>query len=144
LLYIKSPELKEVFSLGLLDRFRRKKKEKVNVESEKSLTELEKICGGDQETYKALLNTMFLDPRKIDVSMSNAVKTAKEFEKAKDLVRARVWYEIVGGLAIYKGDIKNVIEYFSKCEKISPEMTYPILKTRRKRLLRLKSITRNI
>jgi len=128
LLYIKSPELKEVFSLGLLDRFRRKEKEKVNVESEKSLTELEKICGGDQETYKALLNTMFLDPRKIDVSMSNAVKTAKEFEKAKDLVRARVWYEIVGGLAIYKGDIKNVIEYFSKCEKISPETTYPILK----------------
>ena len=115
--------------MGLLDRFRRKKREeKVNVESEKSLTELEKICGSDQETYKALLNTMFLDPRKIEASMSNAAKTAKEFEKAKDLVRAKVWYEIAGGLAIYKGDTKNAIEHFSKCEKISPETTYPILR----------------
>jgi hypothetical protein len=115
--------------LGLLDRFRRKKKkEKVSVESEKSLTGLEKICGGDQETYKALLNVMFLDPRKIDVSMSDAVKKAKKLEKEKDLLRARVWYEIAGGLAIHKGDVKKVIEYFSKCEKVSQGTKYPILK----------------
>jgi hypothetical protein len=114
--------------LGLLDRFRRKKKkEKVSVESEKSLTGLEKICGGDQETYKALLNVMFLDPRKIDVSMSDAVEKAKKLEKEKDLLRARVWYEIAGGLAIHEGDVKKVIEYFSKCEKVSQGTKYPIL-----------------
>jgi len=115
--------------LGLLDRFRRKKKEeKVSVESEKSVTELEKICGGDEETYEALLNTMFLDPRKIDVSLSDAVKKAKKLEKEKDLLRARVWYEIAGGLAIHEGDVKKVIEYFSKCEKVSQGTKYPILK----------------
>jgi hypothetical protein len=125
--------MKRGFGLGLLDRFRRKKKEeKVNVESEKSLTELEEICGGDQETYEALLNTMFLDPRKLDVSMSDAVKKAKNLEKAKDFLRARVWYEIAGGLAIYEADVKKVTEYFSRCEKISPEMKYPILKNPKK------------
>jgi len=121
------------FNLGLLDRFRRKKKEqKIQVESEKSLTELEGICGRDQETYEALSNTMFLDPRKIDVSMSAAVKEAKKLEKAKDLVRARMWYEMAGGLAIYEGDAKKVAEYFGKSEKISPEIKYPILKNPKK------------
>ncbi len=115
--------------MGLLDRFRRKKKEqKIQVESEESLTELEGICGRDQETYEALSNAMFLDPRKIDVSMSAAAKEAKKLEKAKDLVRARMWYEIAGGLAIYEGDAKKVIEYFGKSEKIPPEIEYPILK----------------
>ena len=115
--------------MGLLDRFRRKEKEQeIQVESEKSLTELEGFCGRDQETYEALSNAMFLDPRKIDVSMSAAAKEAKKLEKAKDFVRARVWYEIAGGLAIYEGDVKKVIEYFGKSEKISPEIKYPILK----------------
>jgi hypothetical protein len=118
--------------LGLLDRFRRKKKEqKIKVESEKSLTELEQICGDDQETYEALSNAMFLDPRRIDVSMSTAAKEAKKLEKATDLLRARVWYEIAGGLAIYEGDVKKVIEYFGKSEKIS-ETKYPILKNPKK------------
>jgi len=119
--------------LGLLDRFRREKKEqKIEVESEKSLTELKEVCGGDQETYEVLSNTMFLDPRKINVPTNAAVKEAKKLEKAKDLVRARMWYEIAGGLAIYEGDVKKVIEYFGKCEKISPEISYPILKDPKK------------
>lgn len=115
--------------MGLLDRFRRKKEEeKKKVKPEKSLTELEEFLGDDQETYNALFNAMFLDPTNINVSMSDAVKKAKKFEKDKDLVSARVWYEIAGGLAIYEGDVKKVKEYFSRCEKISPETKYPILK----------------
>ena len=119
--------------MGLLDRFRRKKKEqKIQIESEKSLTELEQICGSDQEIYEALSNVMFLDPRKINVPISTAVKEAKKLEKAKDLERARMWYEIAGGLAIYEGDAKKVIEYFGKSEKIPPEIEYPILKKPKK------------
>jgi hypothetical protein len=126
-------KIRSGFDLGLLDRFRRKKKEqKIQVKSEKSLTELEGICKGDQETYESLSNAMFLDPRKIDVSMSTAAKEAKKHEKAKDLLRARVWYEIAGGLAIYEGDAKKVIEYFGKSEKISPEIKYPILENPKK------------
>ena len=118
--------------MGLLDRFRRKKKEEINVKPEKSLTELEEICRGNQETYEALSNMMFLNPKKLDVSISDAAKKAKESEKAKDLLKAKVWYEIAGRLAIYEGDVKKVIEYFSKCEKISPEAKYPILKNPKK------------
>jgi len=119
--------------LGMLDRFRREKKEqKIQVESEKSLTELEGICGRDQETYEALSNVMFLDPRKINISMSTAIKEAKKLEKAKDFLRARMWYEIAGGLAIHEGDAKKVIEYFGKSEKISPDTKYPILKDPKK------------
>lgn len=116
--------------MGLLDKFRRKKKEekKINVESEKSSTELEEFLGGDPETYKALSNTLFLDPRKIGESMDEAVKEAQKSEKAQDFVKAKVWYEIAGGLAIYEGDAKKVKQYFGKCKEISPETEYPILK----------------
>jgi hypothetical protein len=115
--------------LGLLDRFRGKEKEEEKEEkTEEPPTELEKLFADDQEAYDALSNAMFLDPRKIDVSMSDAAKKAKEFEKEKDLVRARVWYEIAGGLAIYGGDAGKVKEYFSRSQKISPDIEYPILK----------------
>ncbi len=116
--------------MGLLDRFRkeRQEEERVIVESEISLTELEQICGSDRETYEILSNTMFLDPRKINISMKAASEKARKNEKAKDFTRAKMWYEIAGGLAIYKGDAKRVTEYFSKCEENSPEKKYPILK----------------
>lgn len=113
--------------LGLLDRFRKKKKKEEETNA-KTVSELEQLCEDDKETYEALLNTIFLDPRKIEVSIEDAAKKAKEFEKAKDSLRAKLWYEIAGGLAVYDGDVKNVTKYFSKCEKLAPETKYPILK----------------
>jgi hypothetical protein len=116
--------------LGLLDRFRKKKKEEKNtdIEHTKIITELEQLCGDDKETYEALFHTMFLDPRKVGTSMKEAVDNAKNFEKAKDFVRARTWYEIAGGLAIYEGNVKKVVEFFSEIEKISPDTKYTLLK----------------
>jgi hypothetical protein len=115
--------------LGILDRFRKKKEEKkTDTETVKMITELEQICGEDKETYEALHNTMFLDPRKITTSMKEAAENAKKFEKAKDFIKARTLYEIAGGLALYEGNVKKVVEYFSECEKISPNTKYPILK----------------
>ena len=120
--------------LGLLDRFRKKEKkeEEIKMENVGTMTELEQLCDDDKETCEALLNTMFLDPRKIEVSMKEAAEKAKKLEKAKDLLRAKVWYEVAGGLAIYKGNAKKVTEYFKKCEKLSPETKYPILKNSEK------------
>lgn len=112
--------------MGLLDRFRKKKK--IDVETAKIISELEQLCGDDKETYEALLNTMFLDPRKVGTSMKEAAENAKKFEKAKDFVRARTLYEIAGGLAIYEGNVKKVVEFFSEIEKISPDTKYTILK----------------
>lgn len=120
--------------MGLLDFFKRKKKKeenKIKIESQRSMTELEKLCGDDKETYEALLDTMFLDPRKVGVSVKEAAENAKKFEKEKDLIKARVWYQIAGGLAIYEGDVEKVVEYFSKCEKLSGA-SYPILKNPQK------------
>ena len=114
--------------LGLLDRFRKKEEKKIDIETKKTITELERLCGDDKETYEALYDTMFLDPRKPETSMKEAAENAKKSEKAKDLVKARTWYEIAGGLAIYEGNVKKVVEFFTECEKISPDIKYPILK----------------
>lgn len=112
--------------MGLLHRFRKKKK--TDVESIRPMTELEQLCGEDKETYEALVNIMFLNPKKIGVSMKEAGENAIKFEKAKDFTKARLWYEIAGGLAIYEGNVKKVVEYFSKCEEFSPDKKYAILK----------------
>jgi len=114
--------------LGLLDRFRKKKKTNIETTKTKIISELEQLCGDDKETYEALFHTMFLDPRKVGTSMKEAADNAKKFEKAKDFVRARTWYEIAGGLAIYEGNVKKVVEFFSEIEKISPDTKYTILK----------------
>ena len=113
--------------MGLLDRFRKKEKI-IEVETKKTITELEELCGDDKETYEALRHTMFLDPRKTGTSMKEAAENAKKFEKGKDFVKARTWYEIAGSLAIYEGNVKKVVEFFTECEKISPDMKYAILK----------------
>ena len=103
--------------LRILDRFR--KKTKIEVETATPVTELQQFCGDDKETYEALINTMFLDPRKIEISMKEAAENAKRSEKEKDFVKASVWYRTAGGLAIYEGDVKKVVEFFTEREKIS-------------------------
>ncbi|MEM0057597.1 MAG: hypothetical protein QXG09_01795 [Candidatus Bathyarchaeia archaeon] len=118
--------------MGLLDfikKWRRGKEavKTVKAEPQKQITELEQLCGDDKETYEALFNVMFLDPRKIGVTMKEAAENAKKFEKENDLARAKVWYHIAGGLALYEGNVEKVVEYFSKCEKLS-SISYPILK----------------
>ena len=113
--------------MRILDRFRKKKKEEKKPEEVKK-TELEEFCGDDKEVYEALLNTMFLDPRKIGTSMKEAEENAKKFKESGDLIKARVQYEIAGGLAIWKGDVKKVAMLFSELQKISPNISYPILK----------------
>jgi hypothetical protein len=102
-----------------------KDKSKTNPEQTKSLTPLEQICGSDKETYEAL-SYMFLDPRKIDISMEQAVDNAQKAEKEKDATGARMWYEVAGGLAIYNSDTDKVVEYYGKAEKVTGEK-YAIL-----------------
>jgi len=120
--------------MGLLDKLGLRKKEEEQKETKNIIakSELEELCGNDKETYEALFNTMFLDPRKTQISMKEAAEKARKFEKEKDLITARVWYEIAGSMAIYEGNVKKVEEFFSKCEKLSPERKYKILKNPKK------------
>jgi len=92
------------------------------------LTDLEEICGEDKEVYEALFETMYLDPRKIKITMEQALDRAREFEKEKNAHRARVNYDIAGGLAIYEGDGAKVKQFFGKSAKLNPDYPYPILK----------------
>jgi len=116
--------------MGILGKLlgRKKTKEKSPEKAEETKTELEKFLADDKETYEALQRTMLLDPKKIGMPLKEAAEKAKEFEKQGDILRAKVWYEVAGGLAIYEGDVKKVKEYFNKCAKLSPNTEYPILK----------------
>ena len=121
--------------MGFLDRLRGKKPEaKAEREQpakkakEETPTSLESICSDDKEIYEALYKTMLLDPTRTEVSMKEAEEKAKASEKQADTLRARVWYELAGGLAIYEGDVKKVEKYFGKCAELAPDVSYPILK----------------
>jgi hypothetical protein len=109
--------------------FRRggKKEEKVHTTTVVAISELEKICADDKDTYEALRHTMFLDPRKIGTSADEAAENARRLENEKNPERARIWYDIAGGLAIYGGDAKKVMEFFGQSERLLG-MKYPILK----------------
>ncbi len=113
--------------MGIMDRFRRKDAKVQTQSSMKMLTELEQICGEDKETYMALYHTMFLDPRKIQYTIKDALENAKKYEKEKNLNRARIWYDIAGGIALYEGNPKKVAEYFAEAEKLSG-LEYPIVR----------------
>lgn len=114
--------------MSFLDRFRRKKEQKTQSENTIVLTELEQVCGDDKEAYNALRHTMFYDPRKISMTMKEAAESAKKFEKANDPLRAREMYEVAGGLAIYEGNVKKVVEFFGESQRIAPDAKYLILK----------------
>jgi len=92
-----------------------------------TLTDLEEICGEDKEVYEALFETMYLDPRKVRYTIDQAVERAKEFEKQNNAHRARVFYDIAGGLAIYEGNVAKIKSFFSKSAKLNPDYPYPIL-----------------
>ena len=116
--------------MGLLDRFRKKRKPTAQVETAKPRpkTELEMVCGDDEETYKALADTMFLTPQKIEISMGEAAKKAKKAQKEGDVVGAATWYKVAGGLAIYEGNLEKVVEYFTEYEKLAPSGKCLLLK----------------
>ncbi|MCJ7469702.1 hypothetical protein MUO74_04260 [Candidatus Bathyarchaeota archaeon] len=111
------------------------KKEEKHAETAKALSDLEQICENDKEAYEALYHTMILNPKKVDTSLKDAIENAKRFEKEKNMTRARIWYDIAGGLAIYEGNAKKVVELFSEAEKLSG-IKYPILKNAEKAVIK--------
>ncbi len=115
--------------MGLLNRLKRKKEHAVILEPVTTKTELEQFLADDREAYEALRHAMLLDPRKTETTMKDAAEKAKKAEKdGKKPAVVTQLYEVAGSMAIYEGDAKKVAEYFGKCEKISPERKYPILK----------------
>jgi hypothetical protein len=116
--------------MGILDRFRKNKEKSAAPEGPKVVTELEKLCGGDKETYEALSQILHLDPKKIGMSAKESADVGRKYEKAGEFVKANVSYEVAGGLALYEGDAKKVVEYYSAAEKVLPNAKYKILRTK--------------
>ena len=105
-----------------------KKKDEKNAVRPRIFTQLEQLCADDKETYEALAPVMFLDPRKVETTVKQAAENAKRFEKEKDFVSARMWYEVAGGLSLYEGNAKKVVEYYGSAERVTGG-TYLILKS---------------
>jgi hypothetical protein len=122
-----------------LSWLRRKKEVKVELGPVTTTTDLEKFLADDKETYEALRHVMFLDPRKAEITTRDAAEKAKKAEKdeRKPAIVTQM-YEVAGSLAIYDGDAKKVVEYFGKCEKLSPERKYPILRNPEKAVAKAK------
>lgn len=108
--------------------------ESKKIETTPKLTKLQEICSGSPEIYDMLEPVIFLDPRKIKESTDQIEKRASESEKNKDFIGASMWYEVLGGLSIYHGDVSKVRKHYTKAQEMaleaskSPDM-YPAYKT---------------
>jgi hypothetical protein len=97
------------------------------VQRSEMLSELQQLVGDDEETYEALSATMFLNPKHIEYSLKEAVENAVKAEGVNDKAKAGMWYAVAGGLSMYEGNVKKVVEYYGKAEKIIGKH-YKILK----------------
>lgn len=75
---------------------------------------LQELCGGDSELYNVLSRLMFLDPKKITLSLESVLSEAQEYELQGNNIRSEVGYRVAGGICLYKGDAEGVRNYFSK------------------------------
>lgn len=100
---------------------KRKKSEpkKSVVQQTEKLSDLQQLIGNDKDTYDALASAMFLNPKNIEPSMKQAIESAKEAEAKGDRPKAGMLYQVAGGLAIYEGNVKKVVEYYSMAEKLT-------------------------
>jgi hypothetical protein len=107
---------------------RGKKKEEV-AKAQKNTVDLKEVCGSDEESYQALVNTLRTGLWKIPHrSLRETIENAKKFEKTGDLRNAWIHWQEAGALAILEGNVKKVIECFSKLQDLfKPGTHYKIL-----------------
>lgn len=80
---------------------------------------LRELCGEDGDLYGAMSRLMFLDPKKITMSLEGVLKNAQDYETQGNKLRAEVEYRIAGGISLSKGDVDGVNKYFSKAASFS-------------------------
>lgn len=103
----------------IFGRGKEEKKTKIQeIRRPEKISDLEQLAGNDKTTYEAVAQVMFLDPRKIETSMKQAVDNAKKSEKDGDIAKGGMWYEVAGGLAIYEGNVKKVVEYYGEARRV--------------------------
>ena len=95
------------------------RKKRLTPEQQRKKTNLEQLIGDDKETYDALAQVMFLDPRKISTPIKQVVDNAKKSEKDKDMSMAGMWYEVAAGLSLYEGNVKKIVEYYNEAKRVT-------------------------
>lgn len=112
--------------MGLLDLFRRKKKAEGKEKSESiGKSSLEELCGNDHELCYTLSRTLFLHPTRPQTKgLDSYVKKAKDYEKKKDFLRARIEYQVAGELALYEGKLTEAQRFFKKCAELEQDPEY--------------------
>lgn len=83
------------------------------------LNRLQEITGNDEEMYRAMSRLLFLDPKRITMSLEDTVSQATSFEASGNKTRAEVWYRIAGGISLYRGDADGVRKFFEKASSIA-------------------------
>ena len=91
--------------------------------------------------YRTLSRLLFLDPKKITLSLEEAAGQASRFEKSGNRTRAEVWYRIAGGIALHVGDVEGVRKFFEKASSIAGS-TRPEYRTAAARAEELVSMAR--
>jgi ABC-type glycerol-3-phosphate transport system substrate-binding protein len=108
-----------VASLSKSSKKKKSEPKKSVVQQTEKLSDLQQLIGNDKDTYEALSSVMFLNPKNIEPSMKQAIDSAKEAEAKGDKPKAGMFYQVAGGLAIYEGNVKKVVEYYSMAEKMT-------------------------
>jgi tetratricopeptide (TPR) repeat protein len=113
--------------LGLFKRkkeVRREEKEK-DAPTATGSSLLEELCKGDAELLHALSRTLLIDPERIsNEGIDFHTKEAQEFQKKKDLLRARIHFQVAGELALYEGKLTQARELFKKCAELESDPDY--------------------
>jgi len=106
---------------------KRRKKELLEIVEKKAeeKTLLEDLCKGDNELYKVLNRVLLINPEmtrktgEIDARAESALK----HEQKRDIVRARIEYQVAGELALHEGKTALVQKFFKKAAEVDP--AYP-------------------
>ncbi len=83
------------------------------------LSKLQEVTGGDSDMYRSMSRLLFLDPKRITMSLEDVVNHATSFEQSGNKTRAEIWYRIAGGIALYRGDAEGVRKFFEKAASVS-------------------------
>ena len=121
-----------------LFRRKRKREEKHVEKTEEVRDRLKELCGDDKELYEDLTRSLYLNQEMArnaiaselgcqKITSEKVMEIAKKYENQNPL-KARVYYEHAGSLALYEGNIQVVKKAFKKVAELSGREYLGIMK----------------
>lgn len=83
---------------------------------------LKTLCGSDSQLLDASMFVIMLEPSRQIPQLGGEealVKRAKSFEESADQLMARISYETLARICLYRSRPDEAKEYISKCEKLA-------------------------